>query len=207
MTRQITECILIDGQRRQMMSDPLAVLCDRAKTTILGREEGTHCYRGYVGVWAIRDGDLILDEVCDPSSLEDGDELAEIGLRRYQRDEIDHVLRGREVPVHARWFTGHLKLPYGPELVGRHGWGAIFQYFRVLSIEKGLVRRDRMVDMHGQLLRCLRDPRAREHYASQGRADVPVGSLAWFESDPDLDEGIYDEPLKGFQSALVTKRR
>jgi len=206
MTRQITECILIDGQRRQLMSVPLEVLCDRAMSSIIGREEGTHCYRGYVGVWAIRNGALILDEVCDPSCIEDGDQLSEIGLRRYPADEIDHILRGRELPVHARWFSGHLKLPYGPELIGRMGWGSIYQYFRVLSIEKGIVRRDRFVDSHAIVERYFRQNAGEREHGFPDAASHLAGTIAWFDADADHDEGVYDEPIKGFESAYIVRR-
>lgn len=86
-------------------------------------------------------------------------------------------------PIHAEWFSGHLRIPTGPRLVsGFHGMaGSWFARERVITCRNGRVVRDRDVDTLAMLERALRRyPRLKQDLDPD---NTPGGPLAWSNDD------------------------
>ena len=59
-TAQIGEVIMIDGQRRELIATPLEGHLGKHGLRPNDRPGSTACWRGYVGVWRIAEGELRL---------------------------------------------------------------------------------------------------------------------------------------------------
>lgn len=94
----------------------------------------TACWRGYVGLWAIRDGFLELTGL-EPCRNKD------------PKLPLDKILPGRTLPLRATWFTGVLRLPQGKMLGYVHmGFQSRYERDLLLTIDHGKLVREVLVD-------------------------------------------------------------
>lgn len=165
MTAQSPERILIDGVTHPLFSDPLYPLLEAHGLRF--EMTSTACWRGYIGTWQVMDGKLqivgLVRQYNWNSKLRTVDPVTE--KRRSGRwiaellpDEgLASVLNAAQCtafPIPAVWFSGRLRLPMGQRLVYVHmGWGSRYESERVLTIERGVVVRDRIVDTGRMLVR------------------------------------------------------
>jgi len=134
MTAQFPEILIIEGEERCMTFCPPIPAHPRiveVDVETVAREYphvlSTGCWRGYIGVWEIKEGRLYL-----------------VGLRgRYK-------LEGDE-PLFADWFTGVLRIPQGEMLHYVHmGFGSVYEQELHIKVEKGLVVKSRTIDNRGK---------------------------------------------------------
>ncbi len=124
MTAQIPEKLLLNGVTLTLCSEPL----DSYFATHGQPDFAVNCtalWRGYVGIWEIRDARLFL-----------------IGIEaEYQNGtpaSLASLFPGEAERIYARWFTGTLRCPRGGELEYVHmGYGSIYEEDLLLRIEQG----------------------------------------------------------------------
>ncbi len=131
MTAQVHEILIVDGERTSMTFCP--PLPDVEGLIVVVPEDqwderdsicrSTACWRGYQGVWEIRDGSLWLVSLAG-------------GLRLTS----DH-------PVLADWFTGVITVPQGEMLAYVHmGFESLFERELHIQVESGRVVDERVID-------------------------------------------------------------
>jgi hypothetical protein len=87
----------------------------------------TACWRGYVGTWEVRDGQLFQTSI-----------------------EGRFKLLGKE-PLLADWFTGILRVPRGERLAYVHmGFGSVYEEELHIHIGRGRVTGARVYDNRGK---------------------------------------------------------
>lgn len=141
MTAQMGEVLIIDGEKASMtFCPPLPLGTAHVEATpekeVKGRN--TACWRGYVGVWEIRDGKFYLNDI--KAGLGEGP-----GAFRKITPE----------PLLATWFTGVLRVPRGKQLRYVHmGFGSVYENEEHFKIENGEVVARELVDTS----KNVRDP-------------------------------------------------
>jgi hypothetical protein len=141
MTAQISEILIVDGERMRMafcpplprwsraLKGPSAQEKEAANSSMWqrraaaeaadGSESGsllhsTACWRRYRGTWEIVDGKLYLMHIEGDPELE------------------------AKLPLHADWFTGVLRVPIGEMLLYVHmGFGSVYEREIHIRIERG----------------------------------------------------------------------
>ncbi len=130
MTAQISECLILDGEKTSMTFCPPLPENDLRVVELKDDEIenddfifSTACWRGYAGTWEIKDQKFYL------VNLE--------GRFKLAADE----------PVFADWFTGTLRIPQGEMMHYVHmGFGSVFEREIHIKIEKGVVTRSKTID-------------------------------------------------------------
>ena len=135
MTAQVHERLIIDGQEFTMAycpplpldsGDIVEVTDDATTTKELGSQRivfSTACWRGYIGTWEIKDGQLYLNEI--------------VGRYRGSGNE----------PLPAKWFSGVLRIPQGNVIKPINmGFASVFEKEIHIKIEKGSVVKQREID-------------------------------------------------------------
>lgn len=126
MTAQAPEHIILDGTLMQMTFCPplppeefLEVDHDAVVTT--------SCWRGYIGTWAVRGGQLWLVNLTGRLRL---------------------AVPG---PLLADWFSGVLRIPQGKRLHYVHmGFGSVYETEVHVKVEHGVVTERRAFDNRGR---------------------------------------------------------
>jgi hypothetical protein len=132
MTYQVHEKLILDGESVYMISfpdiprdhprilDKYHRVPDSYPMDIsLDSISSTACYRNYIGVWEIRDGQFFL------------------------KDLFGHFSIGGSDPLPATWFSGCLVLPQGNIIEGDpwFGWDVVHERDLLIKIRKGKVVR------------------------------------------------------------------
>lgn len=180
MTAQTPERIMLEGRPHALEADPLDPLAE-AHDLCLGNPNysSTGNYRGYIGTWELRGRQLFLSQLC----WDDGWRNGEIAIDDEARNSLFRAARCEDFPIHARWFSGVLRISLGRRLIySHHGWSHWFERERVLHVRGGEVVRDREVDTRAMLERWLR-----RHPEESDRLDgsrvSPLGPMTWFDND------------------------
>ncbi len=139
MTAQIRERLILDGDETSMAfcpplpkghphiyePSPEEIVSDESDF-ILGT---TACWRGYQGVWEIKNGRFYLVDLRGRLRLRDSR------------------------PILADWFSGILRIPKGKMLQYVHmGFGSVFEQEVHIKIENGVVVTTRVIDNRGRKL-------------------------------------------------------
>lgn len=133
-TGQAGEIIIIDKDTLQMLTLPIekdSVLSKKLRTKISdtpNRTISSGCWRGYVGVWEIRDSVLYLNYMLDCT-----------GKVTLNTDGVfDHYVKdGR---IMALWFTGKIRVASGKEIYYQHGgFARYYEFETIYRIENGRI--------------------------------------------------------------------
>jgi len=181
MTAQTPERIIIDGRPRALYEQPLYRLLEKRRMTLCDPKDErfgmtTACWRRYVGTWEIRDGILFLIHLN--LNVPHEEPLPQDIRQRFLR-----CVPAADFPIRADWFSGRLRIATGPRLVySHHGWSSWYARERVITIKKGVVKRDRDVDTQAILEWWLRrHPELSDRLS--GRAPAAFGPIVWFEKN------------------------
>jgi len=127
MTAQAHEFLIINGEKRTMMSCPdfpvgsLGITEEQVPSD--GVWNSTACWRGYIGTWVLDDGKLFLKK------LEGKYRLNDPGL------------------LFAHWFSGTLIVPDGELLKHIHmGYASIYEHELHITIHEGIVTDTTVID-------------------------------------------------------------
>lgn len=178
MTAQTPERIMIDGIPHALESDPLFPLLDllglRAAPFVLTPGcTSTGCWRGYCGTWRLIDKTLCLVHMNKM--------WPEEPLTEEERAAFFSIMPSKTFPIAADWFTGRLRIPLGHRLVySHHGWSSWYERQRTISVVKGKILRDRVVNTQAILERAMRR-RAYLQDFIEGKIDQPVKPLIAFD--------------------------
>ena len=108
------------------------------------------CWRRYIGTWAIRDGQLFLDNLrfCAGSqSFPLGTQVIQNGATNTYTSPVALLLPGKSLPFKADWFSGVIRLPQGRQLQYVHmGFGSIYERDHFIKFEKGRVVAEKTVN-------------------------------------------------------------
>lgn len=127
MTAQISETLILDGNKLSMCTEPLADYFELSGQSPEFESPHTACWRGYVGTWEIIDDRLYLKKL--KGWLRDG---SEIGL--------GDLFPGYARRVFAHWFTDTIRVPQGELLEYRHmGYESLYERDLFLTFEKGVL--------------------------------------------------------------------
>ncbi len=137
-TAQHPDSLVYQGETLPIFSNPLESFFNEKnpRPNHLFPFLSTACWRGYIATWKIEEKQLHLINLknCAPPS-----EAREIPL--------SSVFLGRKGPVRADWYSGTLRIPQGKELLYVHmGYGSVYEKELILTIERGKVVREEVVD-------------------------------------------------------------
>jgi hypothetical protein len=129
MTAQLEEVLIQDGIERMLeCCPPLPEGHPRIVVReLIGEDDdiydSTACWRGYRGIWELRDGKLLLTSLSGRLTL--------VG----------------EAPLHADWITGVIRVSRGEELTYVHmGFYTVYEFDDLFAVERGVVVASSSVD-------------------------------------------------------------
>ena len=128
MTAQVHERLILDGELTSMMTCPTLPmqhlrLYRRDPADVSWISGTTACWRGYIGTWEIRDGQLYLVSIEGTLGIRDGE------------------------AIHADWYSGTLVVPRGEMLNYVHmGFESTYEQELRLDIESGRVKNTTLID-------------------------------------------------------------
>ena len=137
MTAQLHELLILDGETTSMTfcphfptDHPRIVQAEEIDNRSEGFDFGdvlilssTACWRGYQGMWEIRDSHFYLRTLRGCWRVTDGD------------------------PLQANWFSGVLRIPRGEQLAYVHmGFGSVYEQELHIRIDQGRVTRRQLID-------------------------------------------------------------
>lgn len=148
-------------------------------------------YRGYVGTWEIKDGELLLIGIN--GWILEGEEWVMADLGTLFGDKY------KEYRVAATWFTGEIRLTYGKRVVNNRGFGDIYEWETVLKIESGKVVDKETIDNKKDALLINA---AREGNLADVRAALAEGA------DINAKDNLWGSPLisassKGYREIVI----
>jgi hypothetical protein len=123
-TTQMAETIYVDGQKQWLHNLPLEQYFGPGRPRPNFTPPHTACWRGYLGVWEIKNGMLYLKDL---QAWVDG---RKVGL--------EAVFPGKQPPIPATWFSGTLTVPHG-KVVKPFVPYPIYEKALVIRVEKGRV--------------------------------------------------------------------
>lgn len=127
MTAQVSERLMLDGQKVAMCETPLDSYFALAGVAPKFAPSTTACWRGYVGSWDIHDGRLYLLGIN--AHYEDGTPVT-----------LGSLFPGFPERVFAHWYTGDLRVPQGELLKYRHmGWASTYERDLFINVRNGVV--------------------------------------------------------------------
>jgi len=131
MTAQFTERLLLEGEAVAMCTEPLSSYFSLKGITSPFKYTSTALWRGYQGVWEIRQDRLYLLEL-------DGEDAQGTQL------SLGDIFPGYPDRVFAHWYSGTLRIPRGKQLKYVHmGYGSVYEEDLLIKIRRGmLVGRD-----------------------------------------------------------------
>lgn len=131
MTAQLKEILIYKGDKVGMATEPLtAYLKNRKDINFLF--QSTACWRGYFGIWELRDKKLFIIKL--QACLED-----------YKEVDLNYLFTGKN-EIFADWFSGEIRIPQGEMLQYVHmGYESIFEKDLMLNFKKGVLIDERVV--------------------------------------------------------------
>ena len=134
-TTQIPESIIIAGQKHSLFTNPLEQYYGPNHPRPPFKAPHTALWRGYVGTWEIDRGVLYL------KAIRAWTPQGEVGL--------EALFPGHKGRVAATWFTGQLRVPQG-KILKPYVPHPIYEKYLMITVEKGKVVRQEIVDHAGQ---------------------------------------------------------
>lgn len=127
MTAQISEELLLDGEKLRLCSEPLRDYFNFSGEWPSFSACSTALWRSYIGTWEIRNGRLYL-----------------VGIDAKHRNgnpvKLEDLFPGYSKRVFAHWFTGILRCPRGNMLAYEHmGYGSVYKEDLLLFIKQGVL--------------------------------------------------------------------
>lgn len=127
MTAQFSETLLLDGEPTAMCTEPLNSYFKLKGIQSPFQYTCTALWRGYQGVWEIRNGRLYLLEL---EGVDASDKELKLG----------DIFPGYPERVFAHWYTGTLRLPRGKQLKYVHmGYASVHEEDLLIDVKRGLV--------------------------------------------------------------------
>lgn len=137
-TAQMPEKILYEGESGFLFTNPLETYFNKDNPRPEFAAPHTACWRGYIGLWEIREGTLYL-----------------VDIKAWMRDregkatpvEFEALFPGKTKPMKADWFTGTLRIPRGKPIRYVHmGYQTVYEEEVHLRIEAGKVVERQRID-------------------------------------------------------------
>lgn len=130
-TNQQAEVIYLDGQKHWLHTLPLDQYYGPDNPRPNFTAYATFCWRGYVGVWEIKDGVLYLKDI------QAWIDKKEAGLKA--------LFPGHQGPVAVTWFTGTLDVPLDKD-ASTYGYRTTYKKYLIITLEKGKVVQQEIAD-------------------------------------------------------------
>ena len=143
MAAQLPDKILVDGEQRELYSNPLELFWTSTKKTRPRFITTTECSRGYIAAWEIRNNNLLLKEI---NATYDRNYI-------FFKKKASYSLRNlfpksKDRPVKAAWFSGKIRVPIGKMSMYVHsGYDSRFEKELILTIQEGEVIKVVTLDM------------------------------------------------------------
>ena len=137
-TAQIPDSLVYQGETHPIFSNPLESYFDKdhPRPQNVFVFSCTACWRGYVAMWTIEERFLYLTKLKEGTCSRDAKEI-----------DLSRVFPGQKGQIKATWFSGALRIPMGERLHYVHmGYGSLYEKTRVLTIERGKLTNDYVVD-------------------------------------------------------------
>ncbi len=142
-TAQLPERIVYEGTEGFLFTDPLESYFTKDSPRPEFAAPHTACWRGYVGVWEIKEDFLYLSDIKAWMRNAEG-KAASVGFEK--------IFPGKSKPLKADWFTGTLRIPRGKAIHYVHmGYQTIYEVDVFLTIEAGKVIGRQTVDNRDKL--------------------------------------------------------
>jgi hypothetical protein len=133
MTAQIREIIYYKGEKTVMATEPLSSYLQSRKG-ICFNARSSACWRGYLGIWKIKDKRLFLVKL---KGYIDKD---------YKEVELEYIFSGKK-EVFADWFSGKIRISQGELLQYVHmGYSSVFEKDLFLKFKDGVLIDEETID-------------------------------------------------------------
>jgi hypothetical protein len=136
-TAQIPDYLIYKGETFPLFSNPLeSYFRNNSRPDNIFVYSCTACWRGYVATWKIENGSLHLVKLVEGTCSSDAKEI-----------DVSIIFPKKKTPIEATWFSGTIKIPQGKELLYVHmGYGSIYEKEILLTIEKGKLMKEEVID-------------------------------------------------------------
>ncbi|MDL2315403.1 leucine-rich repeat domain-containing protein, partial [Bacteroidales bacterium OttesenSCG-928-C19] len=141
---QRMEKLLFEGKEYQMATEPLSQYL-QTRSDIKFNHSLPELYRGYIGKWEVREGELFLIE------------FEEAYIEWYIYVDLKYVFPDKD-EVFASWFTGIVRIPMGDMLkyVPR-GYDSIYEMDMILTFKKGILIDKHTIFNSGGENKCMKE--------------------------------------------------
>lgn len=146
MTAQIREIIYYKGEKTVMATEPLSSYLQSRKG-ICFNARSSACWRGYLGIWKIKDKRLFLVKL---KGYIDKD---------YKEVELEYIFSGKK-EVFADWFSGKIRISQGELLQYVHmGYSSVFEKDLFLKFKDGVLIDEETIDNRIEFEKTKNKPR------------------------------------------------
>jgi len=199
-TAQAPDVLKVDGKTYQLQSNPLEPYLGAHPGRMPAAEvRSTGLWRGYIATFALRDGDLYVDDVMMPTK-----EYAKLdGPEDVRFRSVMAALFGDAAPRVATWFTGHLIVPTGELVRYVHmGYASTYSSYLVVTVVEGNVRDRR--DMNQAQFETFRRAQFAAFQKTPEYAKHVAGLKKGDESDKNIDDFLFVYAGAEFLSRIFT---
>lgn len=137
-TAQFPDILIYKGKPQPVFSNPLESYFGPKNPRPAGvfRFSCTAVWRGYVATWEIVASHLYLVKLVKGTCAKNPPEIP-----------VSMIFPDQQPPVKATWFSGILRVPLGKRLQYVHmGYGSTYAKELLLTIEKGAVVKEQLID-------------------------------------------------------------
>ena len=146
MTMQRAELLFHNGAWQSLHSLPLEPYFEQLGTRPNFTRFLSSVGRGYVGYWVLEDQKLYLTEIHQLGFEKRPDGSASPGMVA-DPALLSAMFPDQDAPIFADWYSGELRCPEGDIVAtGRGKFGDLYERYLVLSIERGVVNHEELVD-------------------------------------------------------------
>ncbi|MFZ1808405.1 MAG: hypothetical protein WAU36_14335 [Cyclobacteriaceae bacterium] len=136
MAAQLPDIITLESKEMDLYTNPLEPFWETSGKRKPNFKQTENCKRGYVAGWAIKDNQLVLNQIKGKHYARTfffGDKLVEFSMKKlFPKSKSSYIL--------ANWYSGKLRIPAGPMTQYEHyNYNSRFEKEIIITINKGKV--------------------------------------------------------------------
>lgn len=180
-TAQSPDRLFYKGKKYSLFNNPLESYYSksnpRPKQIVKSRSRSSACWRGYIATWKIQNDSLFLKKVKSYTGVRKAD-LKKMFGTEYKNGK-----------VHAKWFSGELKIPQGELLRYVHmGYNSLYEKEIIITVKNGLIVAEEVKDNK------LQKPIYGFRYVREMGVSYPIPSFATLvESSSDTTSVVRED--------------
>jgi hypothetical protein len=153
MTAQVSDVLRFRGEQLRIFTTPLDAFPPERRPNLMPSDNSAN-WRGYLGLWEIRDDRLYLADIKGSICMAAADPAAPAqtcgghhrGPCEAREAKVSDFQDGADGAVFADWYSGDLKVPRGKLVEYVHmGFASEYESYLMLTIAQGVLTGERVV--------------------------------------------------------------